>query len=243
MDEQHVTIVRTDGYAVITLDRAAKRNALTFAMRRRLATELAGLAQDDDIACLILAGAAPDFCAGMDVSAFGGDTANRREIVESSTALFAALAAFPKPLVAAVEGRALGGGLGLVLACDIRLAGRGAVFGVPEVRFGAAGGFAALRAAIGDGPARELALTARSFDAEEAYRLGMLAEVVADGRALERAHTIAAQLVALPRRGLYLQTEIIRATAGRPLADGLAYEAMVFRREVQGHGPGGSSKA
>jgi enoyl-CoA hydratase len=232
MEQTHVSVARGDGYAIVTLDRPAKRNALTFAMRRHFADQLALLAEDDDVACAVLTGAAPDFCAGMDVSAFGGDAANRREIVDSSTALFDALGAFPKPLLAAVEGRALGGGLGVVLACDIRVAGRGAVFGVPEVRFGAAGGFASLRAAVGDGPARELALTARTFDAEEALRLGQLAEVVAEGGALARARTIAAQLVALPRRGLRLQTEIIRATAGRPLAEGLAFEADVFRREV-----------
>ena len=129
-------------------------------------------------------------------------------------------------------------GLGLVLACDIRIAGRDAAFGVPEVRFGAAGGFAALRAAVGDGPARELALTARTFEAEEALRLGLLAEVVAAGEALSRALTIAAALAALPRRGLRLQTEIIRATAGLPLAEALAYEAAVFRREVLAREPG-----
>ena len=234
MEQEHVTTSRADGYAVVTLNRAAKRNALSFAMRRRLAELLATLAADADVRCLVLTGAAPDFCAGMDVSAFGGDAANRREIVESSTAVFAALAAFPKPLVAAVEGRALGGGLGLVLACDIRLAGRSAQFGVPEVRFGAAGGFAALRAAVGDGPARELALTARTFGAEEAPRLGMIAEVVADGRVAERAHALAAHVAALPARGIRLQTEIIRATSGATLAEGLAYEAEVFRREVLG---------
>lgn len=232
MHAEHLTIAPSDGFAVVTLDRPAKRNALTFAMRRGLAHALTMLARDADVACVVLTGAAPDFCAGMDVRAFGGDDANRREIVESSTALFAALAAFPKPLVAAVEGRALGGGLALALACDVRIAGRSAAFAMPEVRFGAAGGFAALRAAIGDGPARELALTARTFDAAEALRLGMLAAVVDDGAALARASEVARHLVALPRRGLLLQTEIIRATAGRPLAEGLAYEAEVFRREV-----------
>ncbi len=206
-------------------------------MRRAVAAELAAFAAQDGVACVAITGAPPDFCAGMDVTRFGGDEANRQEIVDSSTALFAALGAFPKPLIAAVEGRALGGGLGIVLACDVRIAARGAAFGVPEVRFGAAGGFAALRAAIGDGPARELALTARTFGADEAYRLGMLAAVVDDGAALVRAREIARQLAALPRRGLLLQTEIIRATAGRPLADGLAYEADVFRREVLGRGP------
>jgi enoyl-CoA hydratase len=168
----------------------------------------------------------------MDVSRFGGDDANRREIVDSTTVLFDTLGAFPKPLVAAVEGRALGGGLGVLLACDVRVAAASAVFGMPEVKFGAAGGYAALRAAVGDGPARELALTARSFGAEEAHRLGMLAEVVAEGAALPRAEAIAADLAALPRRGLLLQTDIIRATAGKPLAEGLAYEHAVFRRVV-----------
>jgi len=232
MSDEHLILERADGFAVLTLNRPAKRNALTFAMRRALTAALATLAAADDVVCVVLTGAAPDFCAGMDFTAFGGDAANRREIVESSTALFAALGSFPKPLVAAVEGRALGGGLGLVLACDVRIAAQSAVFGVPEVRFGAAGGFAALRAAVGDGPARELALTARSFAADESYRLGMLAEVVDDGAALARARAVARDLVALPRRGLMLQTEIIRATAGKSLADGIAYEAEVFRREV-----------
>jgi enoyl-CoA hydratase/carnithine racemase len=231
---EHLVVTRRDGFAVLTLDRPAKRNALTFAMRRGIAAALASVAADDALACLVLTGRTPDFCAGMDVSRFGGDAANRREIVDSTTVLFEALGAFPKPLVAAVEGRALGGGLGLVLACDVRIAGRGAIFAMPEVKFGAAGGFAALRAAVGDGPARELALAARSFGAEEAFRLGMLAEVVDDGAAQARAEAIAADLAALPRRGLLLQTEIVRATAGKPLAEGLAYEHAVFRRVVLG---------
>lgn len=227
-----LAVTSRDGYALIMLDRPTKRNALSFAMRRGIAAALGDLASDDAIACAILTGAPPDFCAGMDVTRFGGDEANRREIVESSTALFSALAEFPKPLVAAVEGRALGGGLGLVLACDIRIAGRGAVFGMPEVKFGAAGGFAALRAAVGDGPARELALTGRSFGAEEAWCLGMLAELVDDGAALARAESVASELARLPRRGLLLQTEIIRATAGTSLAEGLTYEHAVFCRAV-----------
>jgi enoyl-CoA hydratase/carnithine racemase len=230
--DEHLQLARRDGYAVLTLDRGAKRNALTFGMRRGIAAALADVAADDALACLVLTGAAPDFCAGMDVSRFGGDADNRKEIVESTTVLFDALAAFPKPLVAAVEGRALGGGLGLLLACDIRIAARGAIFGMPEVKFGAAGGYAALRAAVGDGVARALALTARSFDAEEAHRLGMLAELVDTGTAVARAEAVAAELAALPRRGLLLQTDIIRNTAGKSLADALAYEHGVFRRVV-----------
>jgi enoyl-CoA hydratase len=229
---ENLAVARRDGFATLTLGRPAKRNALTFGMRRGIAAALAELGADEAVACVVLTGSPPDFCAGMDVSRFGGDDANRREIVESTTVLFAALATFPKPLVAAVEGRALGGGLALLLACDVRIAAASAVFGMPEVKFGAAGGFAALRAAVGDGPARELALTARSFGADEAYRLGMLAEVVAEGGAVARAEAIAAELAALPRRGLLLQTEIIRATGGKPLADGLAYEHEVFRRVV-----------
>jgi len=229
-----LVLTRGEGHAVLTLNRPGKRNALSFGMRRGVAAALATLAADDAVAAVVVTGAPPDFCAGMDVGRFGGDAANRREIVEASTALFAALAAFPKPLVAAVEGRALGGGLGLVLACDIRIAAADAVFAMPEVKFDAAGGFAALRSAVGDGPARSFALSARSFGAEEAYRLGMLAETVAPGQALARAQVVAAELARLPRRGLLLQTEIIRATAGRTLAEGVAYEHEVFRRVVLG---------
>ena len=234
LDSDELALTRHDGFAIVTLARPAKRNALSFAMRRGIAAALAELAADDVIACVVVTGAPPDFCAGMDVSRFGGDAANRAEIVAATTVLFDALGAFPKPLVAAAEGRALGGGLGLLLACDIRIAGRGAIFAMPEVKFGAAGGFAVLRAAVGDGPARELALTARSFGAEEAHRLGMLAEVVDDGATLARAEAVAADLAKLPRRGLLLQTEIVRATAGKPLAEGLAYEHAVFRRVVLG---------
>lgn len=230
--DEHLRLARRDGFATLTLDRGAKRNALTFAMRRGIAAALADVAADDALACVVVTGAAPDFCAGMDVSRFGGDAANRQEIVESTTVLFDALGSFPKPLVAAVEGKALGGGLGLLLACDVRIAARNAVFGMPEVKFGAAGGYAALRAAVGDGVARALALTARSFDAEEAHRLGMLAELVDTGTALARGEAIAAELAALPRRGLLLQTDIIRHTAGKSLADGFAYEHDVFRRVV-----------
>jgi enoyl-CoA hydratase/carnithine racemase len=77
-----------DGYAILTLERGAKRNALTFAMRRGFADLLATIAADDALACAVIAGTPPDFCAGMDVNRFGGDAANRREIVESSTVLF-----------------------------------------------------------------------------------------------------------------------------------------------------------
>ena len=229
-----LTLTRRDGYAILALDRAAKRNALSFAMRRGFVELLATIAADDALACAVVTGAPPDFCAGMDVTRFGGDAHNRREIVESSTAMFEALATFAKPLVAAVEGRALGGGLALLLACDVRIAGRSAELAMPEVKFGAAGGFAALRAAVGDGMARMLALTGRPIGAAEAHRLGMLAEVVDDGTALARAEAVAAELAALPRRGLLLQTEIIRATVGKTIDEGSAYEQAVFRRVVLG---------
>src|SRR5512147_2699925 len=124
LELENLIVTRRDGYAVLTLDRGAKRNALSFAMRRGIAAALADFAADDAIACVVLTGAAPDFCAGMDVSRFGGDDANRSEIVDSTSVLFDALGAFPKPLVAAVVGRALGGGLALLLACDIRIAER-----------------------------------------------------------------------------------------------------------------------
>src|SRR4051794_36957405 len=93
-----------DGVAMLTLNRPEKRNALSIEMRFELATLLEALAADPDVGCLLVTGAGSAFCAGMDVTQFGGDLDNRRRIVDSSIAAFGGLGRFPKPAVAAGEG-------------------------------------------------------------------------------------------------------------------------------------------
>src|SRR3954454_18503281 len=119
-----------EGVARVTLDRPEKRNALSIELRVELADALQQTAQAD---CLILTGTGPAFCAGMDVTQFGGDRAHKERLVETSVRLFGTLARLPMPVVAAVNGPALAGGFAVALLCDVRVAAPEATFGFPEV--------------------------------------------------------------------------------------------------------------
>ncbi|HEY3018684.1 MAG TPA: enoyl-CoA hydratase/isomerase family protein, partial [Solirubrobacteraceae bacterium] len=99
-----------DGVARLTLDRPEKRNALSLDLRVELAGALEEHAADEDVRCVVLTGAGTAFCAGMDVTQFGGDRAHKQQLVDSSLAAFGTVARFPKPLVGAVNGPAIAGG-------------------------------------------------------------------------------------------------------------------------------------
>jgi 3-hydroxypropionyl-coenzyme A dehydratase len=207
MDE--LLVERFDRVAVLTLNRAEKRNALSIDMRFELARELAALAEDDSVGCLLVTGAGTAFCAGMDVTQFGGDFDNRRRIVESSVAAFGAMGRFPRPAVAAVNGPAIAGGFALALLCDIRLASTEARFGFGELPRGIPPSYAAARAALPAALARELCLTGRIVQASEATELGVVFEVVEPdalmGRALEVAATAAAPVGTVTKRRILLE--------------------------------------
>jgi len=156
------------GVVALTLNRPEKRNALNLDLRDALAGEL-----EADADAFLITGAGSAFCAGMDVTQFGGDADNRRRIVATSTRLFRALALCPAPVVAFVNGPALAGGFALALFCDIRIAAPTASFGFVEVTRGIPASYAAARAALPEGIARDLCLTGRTIDAAEAQRLGV----------------------------------------------------------------------
>ena len=178
--------------AIVTLDRPEKRNALSIELRFALAEALDELADDDRVHCAVLTGAGSAFCAGMDVTQFGGDRANREQLVESSGRCFEAVARFPKPLVAFVNGAAIAGGFALSLLCDLRVAAPGALMGFPEIGRHIPPSYAAARAALPEALARELCLTGRLLDADEALRRGVVANVGDREAALGVAREIAA---------------------------------------------------
>ena len=180
-----------DGVAVLTLNRPDKRNALSIELRQQLTDALEVLAADESLGCVVLTGAGSAFSAGMDVTQFGGDEDNRRALVASSEAMFGAVARFPLPLVAAVNGPAVAGGFVLALLCDVRLAGASARLGFPEVGRHIPPSYAAARAALAPGVARWLCLTGQVIDAERAERLGVVAEVVDDGALMARSVEVA----------------------------------------------------
>lgn len=178
--------------ALVTLDRPEKRNALSIELRLALADALDGLAARDDVNAAVLTGAGSAFCAGMDVTQFGGDREHKQRLLESSARAFGAVARFPKPLVAYVNGPAIAGGFAIALLCDIRIASPTATLGFPEIGRHIPPSYAAARAALPEALARELCLTGRLLDAQEAERRGVVSAVASWEEGLEVARGIAA---------------------------------------------------
>jgi enoyl-CoA hydratase len=219
-----LTIEPRDAVAVVSLQRADKRNALSIDLRTELADAFNGLAADDTIRCIVLTGAGTAFCSGMDTTQFGGDLEHRRRLVESSTGAFHAVGRCPKAVVAAVNGPALAGGFALALLCDIRIAAESATFGYAEVALGIPASYAAARAALAPAVARDLCLSGRVVGAAEALRLGIVSDVCPDAALLDAALERARAIAALPR-------DAVLETKRRILADGERSWGALFAEE------------
>lgn len=182
------------GVALLRLARPEKRNALSRALRDALCRVLGALEADEGARVVVLTGRGPAFCAGFDTAELAGDPSAFADSADYHRRLHE----FPKPLVACVNGPALGGGCDLAALCDVRLASTQAAFGQPQVRFGAPALYALLRECVGAAAARELCLTGRRVDAEEALRLGLVARVVAPDALVEEGLALARGIAALP---------------------------------------------
>ena len=219
----------TDGpVAVITLNRPRVLNALDHATFEELQAAFARIATDPAIRCAIVTGAGDRaFCAGADVRALhelGAEGA--LAFMAYGQEIFDRIAASPKPTIAAVNGYALGGGLELAMACDIRIVAEGAGFGQPEITLGSIpgwGGTQRLPLLVGLGRARELILTGRIIDAAEAERIGLVNQVVPAAELMTAARAMAERIAALPPIALALAKDAIRQVEG-DLAAGLRVE-------------------
>tara|TARA_R110002110_G_scaffold406421_1_gene626429 strand:+ start:251651 stop:252415 length:765 start_codon:yes stop_codon:yes gene_type:complete len=191
-----VLVEVNNGVMTITLNRPKAKNAANKAVAEGMVKALDELDSNDDIRVAILTGAGGTFCSGMDLKAFvSGETPH----IEGRG--FAGLTEKPpqKPLIAAVEGYALAGGLELMISCDLIVAAENAKFGIPEVKRGlaaAAGGLVRLPRQIPSRLAMELALTGDFVDANRAYEMGLINRVVAAGSALEGARVLAETICA-----------------------------------------------
>jgi enoyl-CoA hydratase/carnithine racemase len=193
-----LSIERHGEVAVVTLQRPEKRNALSIELRVELREAFAALGADNGIGCIVLTGAGPAFCSGMDTTQFGGDLDHKRRLVETSSTAFEAVGECPRPVVAAVNGAALAGGFALALLCDLRIAAGDARFGFPELPRGIPPSYAAARSVLPATVAQELCLTGRTIDATEALRVGVVREV-ARGDVVERGVELAERVAGLPR--------------------------------------------
>ena len=229
-----LSIERRDDVAIVTLQRPEKRNALSIDLRVELSGAFASLGGDDGVGCILLTGAGPAFCSGMDVTEFGGDREHKQRLVETSTTAFEAVGSCPRPVIAAVNGPALAGGFALALLCDIRIAAAPATFGFPELPRGIPPSYASARAAMAPALAAEVSLTGRVFDAEEALRLGVVNEVVGDGESVERALRLGAQVAAAPRDATLETKRRILIDRERDFGPLFAEEARLFRETLLG---------
>jgi enoyl-CoA hydratase/carnithine racemase len=197
-----LSLERRQEVAVVTLQRPEKRNALSIDLRVELAEAFGALGDDPDIGAVVLTGAPPAFCSGMDTSQFGGDRANRERLVETSIGCFRAVGNCAKPVVAAVNGPALAGGFALALLCDLRLAAEEATFGFPELPRGIPPSYAAARAALPPRVAAELTLTGRLLDAAGAERIGIVSAVHPADELMPRAVELAGRIASGPRQAI-----------------------------------------
>jgi enoyl-CoA hydratase/carnithine racemase len=227
-----LTIEEHGAVALVTLQRPEKRNALSISLRVELADAFERLSADGAVGCVVLTGAGTAFCAGMDVTQFGGDPENRRRLVETSTGAFRAVGRCPKPVVAAVNGPALAGGFALALICDIRIAGASATFGYPELPIGIPPSYAAARAALAPSAARDLCLTGRVIEAAEALRLGVVTEVSADDELRERALALATRIAGMPRQAQVETKRRILLDGERAFGALFAEEERVFKEAL-----------
>jgi enoyl-CoA hydratase len=195
----------TDGpLAIVTLDRPEARNAVDGPTAVALVAAFRRFEADAGLAVAVLTGAQGTFCAGADLKAFGGARQNRIE-PEGDGPMGPSRLLLAKPVVAAVEGHAVAGGLELALWCDLRVAAKTAVFGVFCRRFGVPlmdGGTVRLPRLVGMSRALDMILTGRAVGAEEALAMGLANRVVEPGQALPAALALARELARLPQRCL-----------------------------------------
>lgn len=219
------------GVALVTIDRPEALNALSFGLLRELAGALETLDADPACRVVVLTGAGTRaFAAGADI----------RELAVQTTAslteghdfdAWGRIDAIGLPLIAAVRGFALGGGCELAMACDMLIAGDDARFGQPEINLGVipgAGGTQRLTRAIGPARAMELILTARTIDADEAARVGLVTKIVPAGSTVDAALELAARIAAMPPLAVRAAKQAVRAAAELPLSHGLAAERQAF---------------
>jgi enoyl-CoA hydratase/carnithine racemase len=248
--------------ATLTINRPAKRNALTVAMWRELATVCAELDADPRLRVLVVTGAGPSFCAGADISSLSEDEAVLKEVVQTAERALRNLA---MPTIAKISGHCLGGGNQLAVACDLRIADSSASFGVPPARLGViypVGSTRALVELVGPAAAKRLIFTAQPIDAAQALRIGLVEQVVGPGELDAAVDELVAAILPLAPMTQFAGKELVNliadggdadaafdrwATRWRLSTDGvegpaafLARRQPVFswRRDAAGPGPG-----
>jgi enoyl-CoA hydratase/carnithine racemase len=216
---------------IVTLRREDKRNAISAALERELCAAL-DAPELREAACVVFTGGPRVFSAGADLNEMRGlDPALIISYYQGTGDFVERLADLPQPTFSAISGYCLGGGLELALATDFRVADESAVFGLPEVGLGilpSSGGTHRLVQMLGPARAKELILLRDRVCAQEAYRIGLITEVVADGEALSRALTHAECISGQPQLAVRVTKRVVDSMIGGSRASGLELERLAY---------------
>ena len=222
-----------DRIAVVTINRPEKLNALNAQAKAELRECFASLRADPAVDVVILTGAGEKaFVAGTDIAELAGlDAALGKEFAREGQSVFDAIENLGKPVIAAVNGYALGGGCELALACHIRVASASAKFGQPEVHLGIIpgyGGTQRLARLIGRGRAMEMILTGVQIDAGEALAAGLVSRVFPPGELMTRARAMASVIASMGQTAVRMALKAVNITEEAPLGEGEKLEASLF---------------
>jgi methylglutaconyl-CoA hydratase len=217
-----------DGVATLTLNRPQAANALSLELVGALGHAFSRVRADQSVRAVILTGAGKAFCAGADLKERRTMTLEEtRSFLRLLNSVVDAIAAFPRPVIASINGAAFGGGLEVALACDLRLAADSAELGLVETRLGiipGAGGTQRLARIVGLAPAKELILTGRRIPAARAKELGIVSEVVPAAGLMAAAERLAAELAGAGPLAVSQAKKAIDGGFDLPLAEALVHE-------------------
>ena len=215
MDLKVILYEKKDGVGIITLNYPERLNALSNQIRAEFRAIYDDSMNDDDVKVLIVTGSGKSFCAGADISGFKFDTPSIRKFIRDIISFLSMLEKHPKPVIAAVNGIAFGGGLELAISCDIIIASEKAKFGVPESAIGLVPGFAVLRLhqIIGRAKSKEMAMTCDPVSAQEALRIGLINKVVPHDSLMDAAMEMANKI----KSKAPLAVQLVKASVNREL--------------------------
>jgi enoyl-CoA hydratase len=223
---------------VVTIDRPDRRNAVDAPTARELSAAFRSFDADPTMSVAVLTGAGGNFCAGFDLKALADGTGP--EVGEGDGPMGVTYLQLTKPVVGAIEGYCVAGGMELALWCDLRVAAANAVFGIFNRRFGVPlvdGGTVRLARIAGQGLAMDLILTGRRIGADEAERHGLVNRLVEPGRALPEAVALAQQIAAFPQAGLRHDRRSLLEQWSLPLGQALKNELRWGRKTMDSGEP------
>ena len=230
---QNIRFERKNQIAYVTIDRPKVLNALNMATMQELKSVFADLKDDADVRVVILTGAGEkSFVAGADINELAVQTpTGGREHALTGQHVFDVIENLGKPVVAAINGFALGGGCELAMACTLRIAAETARLGQPEIALGLIPGYAGtqrLARLVGKGRAMEMILTGAPIPADEAQRIGLVTRVVAAAELMNQARSLAAQLASSAPIAMRYILDAINKGVEMPVAEACRYEATLF---------------